>query len=183
MNQSLRDLVALVPPADAGRRHHDWDGVRAALGTDIPPDFVELVDTYGSGQFDELLWIYEPGCVNRYLDFVAKARERQDAVDYFVEIGEPQAVPPSVVDGPDRLLVWGGDDYGNHCYWRCQPGVPPQRWPVMVDEEGGGDTWYEFDLTATEFLHQILTGQLSLDQFDRSLPETEHRFVPAPPTP
>jgi hypothetical protein len=179
MSEDLARLLAMVPPPSAppDGRHYDWSGVTRVLQTEIPPDFRELVAAYGCGMFDQLLWIHEPDCPNPNLDFVRNALERQEALDYLWGAQVPEPIPEWVNPEEDRLIAWGGTDYGSYYWWHSSPGVPPEKWPVMVDE-GRGPTWYEYPMTATQWLYGVLSGQVDVPFFRRSLPLLEHTFEP-----
>ncbi|MFJ8748145.1 SMI1/KNR4 family protein [Streptomyces sp. NPDC102441] len=39
------------------RRSRDWPAVERELGTTLPTDYRQLVETYGGGVFDETIWL------------------------------------------------------------------------------------------------------------------------------
>ena len=65
----LDDLRAFVPPPADPPPGADWE----ALGTELPPDFVELAERYGAGTFDSGIAILVPGHPNRFLDLARPA--------------------------------------------------------------------------------------------------------------
>ncbi|WP_309111652.1 hypothetical protein [Saccharothrix sp.] len=67
----IERLVAVVPPPPGRRSSIDWTRVSAELSVELPADYVELIEVYGSGQFDEYLYLLEPFCFNPYYDLVA----------------------------------------------------------------------------------------------------------------
>ena len=56
----LADLASLARMGTTTGRYH-WAAVAAALGAMPPPDYVELINTYGGGTIDRDITIFEPG--------------------------------------------------------------------------------------------------------------------------
>ena len=72
MNFAAR-IVELVHFQGQSRRH-DWQAAASTIGNEVPADYRELIDSFGSvGCLDEFLWLHEPDCRNRSLDFVRLA--------------------------------------------------------------------------------------------------------------
>jgi hypothetical protein len=65
----LKQIV--VPPERPVEVPDDsvWDAVRALFG-EIPADYREFVETYGTGCLCEFIWIYNPASPNEYLNLI-----------------------------------------------------------------------------------------------------------------
>jgi hypothetical protein len=62
MSPPALDIVkALVPiPDQPFANKGDWAEAEAALNTELPADYKDLVDTYGTGTFDDLIRLHSP---------------------------------------------------------------------------------------------------------------------------
>jgi SMI1-KNR4 cell-wall len=154
MSSDVDELRRLVPPPPGGTPPSPcWAEVSARLGTALPADYVELLETYGGGQFDGYLYLLEPFAPNDSYDLMHAADVRAGALDLLWSNGEPR---PSFLDAPgQRLLPWASGDGGEYCYWLVTPGIAPDRWPVVVNE-GRGPGWEHFDLGCAAFLLAVL---------------------------
>lgn len=57
---ALDALVGLCSPPTQPPSQVDWTQVEAALGTALPTDYKHIVQTYGSGLFDDTIWLLAP---------------------------------------------------------------------------------------------------------------------------
>ena len=60
---TLERLRAIVPPPEApveAGSEDGWPKVEAALGTALPDDYKRFTQLYGSGKFDDFLWLFNP---------------------------------------------------------------------------------------------------------------------------
>ncbi|MEV6204206.1 SMI1/KNR4 family protein [Streptomyces sp. NPDC051771] len=73
----MEQVTRIVPPP-AQPAPRAWDEVEARLGTALPQDFKDLVDTYGGGAFDETIRMLEPDCADRDDDLLAMKEERPE---------------------------------------------------------------------------------------------------------
>ncbi|MFI8915143.1 hypothetical protein ACIGW4_26440 [Streptomyces sp. NPDC053513] len=98
----MERLTRIVPPP-AGRQPRDWPEVEARLGSALPEDFKDLVDTYGGGVFDGTVWILEPDCADSDHDLPAMKEERAEVPARLWEIG-PEPRPEQLeADGAGLL--------------------------------------------------------------------------------
>jgi hypothetical protein len=176
MSTDLDGLRQLIPPpADGARPGVDWSAVTAQLGTELPSDYIELIETYGGGRFEHYLWLLEPFSANEFYDLVRSAGERAEAFEMLWSSGEEK---PSFLDAPaQRLLPWASTDNGEFAYWLVSPGVPPDRWPVVVNEARGED-WARYDLGCVAFLLATLRRTVVCDIFWDDYPADPHSFEP-----
>src|SRR5579885_1277192 len=60
---TVDDLIRLAPPpehpVDAGSPDR-WDGVERVLGTALPGDYKRFINVYGTGDFNDLFYVYNP---------------------------------------------------------------------------------------------------------------------------
>jgi hypothetical protein len=83
----LDRLVGLTPPQDTATSALDWAAVEAALALSLPDDYKALVQRYGSGAFDDFIWLLSPGA-SEHLDLLRQRRARLDALQVLRDDGE-----------------------------------------------------------------------------------------------
>ena len=121
--QALQRLTALVPPppepvepAEEAR----WPEIEQALGTALPSDYKALLATYGSGTFDEELWLFSPfappGDGNLLDECPAVLADYAESRRRFPD--------------PGGVLPLGRSDTGNELYWVTEG--QPDDWPVAL---------------------------------------------------
>lgn len=177
MSADVDELQRLVPPPPGGGPPSPaWAEVSARLGIGLPADYVELIETYGGGQFDDYLYLLEPFAANDSYDLVREAGVRAEAFELLWSGGEPR---PSFLGAPgQRLLPWASTDNGEFCYWLVAPGIAPDRWPVVVNE-GRGPGWEHFDLGCAAFLLAVLRRRVDSEiLMDEDFPADLHSFRP-----
>jgi hypothetical protein len=175
---ALARLQALVPPPHAPVERADprrWPEVEAELGTALPADYKALVEAYGSGRFDELLWLFSPFAPRgpgNLLD------ERHTTLDAYRESRRrfPDRLPLPPFPEPGGLLPLGRSDNGNELYWLT--GGAPDAWAVVLF--GGRSTEHEqHPPGVAAFLAGVLTGELPTRLLPRDLARRPaHTFTP-----
>jgi hypothetical protein len=130
--QALQRLTALVPPppepvepAEEAR----WPEIEQALGTALPSDYKALLATYGSGTFDEELWLFSPfappGDGNLLDECPAVLADYAESRRRF-----PARYPLPPFPEPGGVLPLGRSDTGNELYWVTEG--QPDDWPVAL---------------------------------------------------
>jgi hypothetical protein len=171
LNPALARLTQLLPPSDMPSR--DWGAVEQQLGTPLPDDYKELVDTYGGGVFDESVWLLEPGCPRPRYDLIAMDAECRESLQLLWDRGEPR---PAVLEQEGvRLIPWAYEDEGGEVlYLLATPSSSPETWPVLINE-GRGPEWERHPGPCTSFLLSLLTGEIESEYFP-DLPLDQHLF-------
>ncbi|WP_419995882.1 SMI1/KNR4 family protein [Streptomyces boninensis] len=154
MPADLSDLVRVAPPGAAEISRPNWDEAFAALGHELPSDYVHTIDRYGAGRFDEYLWILAPGCEKPSYDLILAAEERAESLEMLWKSGEPK--PEELTDPDNRLIPWASTDNGEFVYWLARSGKSPDEWTVMVNE-ARGDEWEHHDMGCLEFIVSTLS--------------------------
>ena len=146
---SLEDLVHLIAPpsspVDAGKPDQ-WQDVERALGTALPTDYKQFVNAYGSGEFNDLFWIYNPfsgvECMNLLWEAgVPDSLENDEELGrvyrldswldhyYGLRCEYPEKCPLPPFPEPGGLLPLGGDSNGGSVCWLTVGG--PDAWPII----------------------------------------------------
>lgn len=174
MSEALDELRRLVPPPDDQPPPADWAAAREKFGFDLPADYRELVDVYGSGLFDEELSVLAPGRDGETWDLLRQTDKQLWGLRYVRDqAGEEPPYEPEPVGG--GLIPWGITGNGDVCYWRVIDVEQPSSWTVVVDEVRGGE-WYPFDGTVTEFLAGLFSGRVRAEFYDGTWPSQAPAF-------
>ncbi|MFF8381352.1 SMI1/KNR4 family protein [Streptomyces sp. NPDC015661] len=172
MHPAVQELTRLVPPP-ADHRPRAWDRTEERLGTALPQDYKDLVDTYGGGVFDETIWILEPGCTDEGYDLLAVVAERAEVLARLWGLGEPKPVELAA-DGSNVLPFAYIEGSGAYLYWLTGETAPPEEWTVLVNE-GRGPEWEHHAVSAAEFVAGVLTGRIRSETLG-AFEDTEHGF-------
>jgi hypothetical protein len=175
MSPDLSQLAELLRGPAALERSWDWEVVEAELRTALPTDYRELVEAYGGGLLDEYLLLLEPGCPNDVYDLVKISAEREEANDSMWQFEDR---PAEMESGGNRLICWATTDNGEYLYWLVQPADNPDSRPTLVNSESGED-WERYDMTVTQFLTAVLTGEIRSEILWDRFPLPAHEFRPA----
>ncbi|WP_369391118.1 SMI1/KNR4 family protein [Streptomyces sp. CG1] len=171
MHPAVERLAEMVPPGTP-RRSRDWAAAERQLGTPLPDDYKELVETYGGGVFDETVWLLDPECPDEDYNLLHQATERAEIL---VDLWETEAKPAELQDADAQVLPWAYvEESGMYLYWLRQPGQKPNEWTVMLNE-GRGPEWEHHASQCVPFLLSLLTGEAETEYF-AELPLDTHSF-------
>lgn len=175
---ALDALVRLCPPPAGPSPVRDWAGAEHALGTPLPTDYKQLVETYGAGVFDETVWLLVPGSDHDRFDLCAQTTERIDILESLWENGEEK--PDALLESGARIVPWAFEEgSGAFLYWLVRPGQHPDEWTVLYNE-GRGPLWEAHDMGCLALLLAVLTGTAETAYFGylyEVLKPAEHRFA------
>ena len=175
----LERLRSIAPPPEAPLEPgvlDEWPRVEADLGTELPEDFKRFTELYGSGKFDDFLYLLNPFAADPAGNLVSG---RDLMLDGYAETRArfPDRLPLPPWPEPGGLLPLGRSDNGNELYWLTRG--RPADWGVVVF--AGRSTDHELHLQpVTRFLALLLSGELETAMFPASfLLRERHRFVPS----
>ncbi|MGW8395887.1 SMI1/KNR4 family protein [Streptomyces lydicus] len=168
----LARLTQLLPPPP-GRGEKDWEAAEASLRVhELPSDYKELIHAYGAGNWDDYLYLLEPGCTNDNYDLIEWEDQQTEALDGLWEF---EKRPAELEEEGSRIIPWATTDNGECLYWLVRPGDEAGQWTVMVNE-ARGDRWEHFSVTCTQFLASALTGELKSTILSSRFPLRVHEF-------
>ncbi|MFC9732417.1 hypothetical protein ACFWGM_09680 [Streptomyces roseolus] len=177
---SIDALVRLCPPPAGAPPAVDWAGTERALGLPLPEDYKRLVGTYGSGVFDETVWLLVPDAGRPDHDLLAQREERAEILESLWEIDEER--PEELEESGAVVVPWAFEEgSGAFLYWLVRPGSHPDTWPVLYNE-GRGPLWERHGPGCAAFLHAVLTGTADTAYFGHlyEVPKpAAHRFEKA----
>lgn len=204
----LEKLKEIVPPP-AEPKNTGTDEMRKAaedkLGTKLPDDYIELINTYGDGYFGYVFNVYSPFAKGRYGSLLDNEEK------YFYEQAKECDVsgPFSDPASKDKIRKFfeskrGADGkvplYSGYCdnegfpfdYYPAENGLlaccqcdgqytvywktGKDKWTVVAYERGGD--YSEFDMTLTEFLYKEITQEINFGDLYFYLTEKGKIFIP-----
>lgn len=168
----MMNITDVLPPPPEGG-NYDGALVKRTFGTDLPPDYVDFVQTYGHGAIDDWLFVLTPGWESRDGDICREVEYTKMVIDAHREAGLP--TPYQAYPDPGGLIGWGNTANGDVCCWKTGD-ADPSKWPVVV-ADSERVTWDRFEGTMTEFLVAVLTGRHRCPVFPKDFPSDSPRFV------
>ena len=140
--------------------NEEWNKAQQEHGVVFPVDYVEFVDTYGTGSIDDFLWIYTPWCQNENLNIFTRGKIVGDA--YRASHEEfPKDFPFAVYPEKGGLLPFGGTDNGDEFYWLTDD-INPEKWKLIVYMDRS-DEYLEYNLNLMDFLTGIFSGEIECE--------------------
>lgn len=173
---SLNQLSAIVPkplkPTDVGDIRR-WIDVEKEIGTHLPGDYKDFINAYGTGSFDDFLYVFNPFTNNHYLNLLNQKEVMLNA--YRTLRAEfPKKYPFSTYPDREGLLPWGITDNGDELYWLTN-GDNPDQWKVVTFK--AGDSYYELhNFTLTGYLAQLLGNRLETRLYPDEFRKNQNRY-------
>ncbi|MET9383188.1 SMI1/KNR4 family protein [Streptomyces sp. NPDC002928] len=141
----------------------DWNAIEHELGTRLPDDFKELAESIGVGEFSEYLYVDTSDKLDDFsvLGDLASIRRALERRPVAVRVYEPYQI---FTPGEVGLLPWGrAVQEGVEFYWLAG-GENPSQWPILARLDPS-EEWYRFDMTVSEFVFRMLTGDEKVSPF------------------
>jgi hypothetical protein len=150
------------------------NGVRGVQGVPgpLPADHRELTRTYGTGCFDEFLWIFADGAANARLDIRHQTEQLRSTLH-----GKPLDALRGVLNEqgacPGDLIQWGVTDNADVLAWIAVG--EPDDWPTVIIQAGqlGAVVSREGSIAT---LLRLLTGSLRVPFFPEDFPSERPEF-------
>ncbi|WP_413757469.1 hypothetical protein [Streptomyces sp. MMBL 11-3] len=156
------------PPLRTGRS--------ASVGVRTPDGHSEMVKVYGTGCFDEFLWIFAEGAERENLDIAFRTAEARE-----IFRGKKMPLLREALSGlgctPEELIQWGVTDNGDSLLWI--PVGNPDDWSTVVLQAGQLD-FSIFSKSSTGLIFDLLSGSLRLRIFPEDFPSPHPEFSPDP---
>ncbi|MFG2023032.1 hypothetical protein [Streptomyces sp. NPDC048825] len=170
----LRNLTALCPPPQnlgASRRERPE---RTALN--IPGNHEDLIAAYGTGCFDEFLWIFANGAENANLD-IGKSTHTMQSILRGKDVPALREALGNYRTSPEELIQWGVTDNGDSLLWI--PVGDAESWPTVVIQAGQLD-FVISGKTSTGVVLGLLTRSLGIRFFPDDFPSDHPEFSTDP---
>ena len=171
----MPNLVRMVPPPAklSGRAAPAcWPSVERFLGTGLPDDYKQLVETYGNGDFDEYLYLLSPG--QRGLPWITAVLGGIGSLAYLRGACGPADFRDPLYPEPGGLLPWAVTSSGDGLYWRTR-GSPAEWTVVVLEARGRGRD--EFGGSAVDFLAAVFAREHVCPLFPDDFPSVHPTFA------
>ena len=136
-----------------------WQYMREKYNLIFPKDYRLFIDTYGSGSFNNFLWVMSPFSLNDNLNLLKKFNDLKRSFCTMKSI-LPDMLMEEFYDGVKGLLPWGITDNGDELYWNVQ-----KEYSQIVVFSCRYSEKLEFDLTFGDFLDQIFSQKIMCSIF------------------
>lgn len=130
-----------------------WAALERDLGVELPADFHEIVDAYGSIEINDQLYLSHPA--GHLLHSLGK-QIRED-LELWHDEGMDEFLPGPVGPNPGELLPVASATTGETVFLRV-PAQAPAPWRVVV-QEFDSPAWYLHELTFSDWLLAYLKGE------------------------
>jgi SUKH superfamily protein len=154
----------------------EWELIESTIGTVLPADYKQFIDTYGSGAIGRFVSIFNPFSKNQHVNLLDAIRTKLDALRELQGEFESERRYPLFPEA-GGLLPFGGTDNGDVFFWKTSG--EPDQWPVVINESRAPE-YEEFAIDMTGFLAGILMRTITSAILPRAFPSQTPRFSPRP---
>jgi hypothetical protein len=172
---SLIELREVVEPPLAPLERgtpEEWIAAERSLGTSLPDDYKALIDAYGTGSFNDFIYVLNPFAANENLNMVQRRKPLLDAYRT-MKRSTPEQLPDPAYPEPGGLLPWAVTDNGNVFYWHTAG--DPSAWQLVIFD--GDHVEHErYELSTTTFLAQLLSGEIQSELLPEDLLEDDAQY-------
>lgn len=177
MKNSLEELKSMLPiPANPVENIVDWENVEQKLGTKLPEDYKQFINTYGSGSLGEFMMLLNPTSQNKYLNTFKKMEAMSD-FDHkqreFSNIDDTYPIP--LYPNSGGILIWGITDNGEELYWLTTG--EPDNWKIIYNSTRDGE-FETYDESVTSFLTKVVKGTIKSKFFPEDWIAQSKLFIP-----
>lgn len=175
---SINSLVNVIePPRNAAEAKGEWFIVKRELGTSVPDDYKDFINTYGTGRFDNFLNVLNPFSEIDNLNLIV---QKEPILNGLIELRDTfsENIPYSLFPAMDGLLPFAETDNGDTLFW--QTSGQPNNWTVVVKDSRESE-YLEYKENMTSFLAKIFNKEIICDIFPRDFPSPTPVFEPIIP--
>lgn len=174
---SLTRLKEILPPPELKKeasRADEWISVESTIGTELPSDYKEFIDLYGSGSIDRFLTIFDPFSRNENTNLLDAIRTKLEALRELQDEFQSER-KYAIFPEPGGLLPFGGTDNGDVLFWKTSG--KPEAWSVVINESRAPE-YEEFSSCMTDFLVGVLTRTVRSSILPQAFPNPNPAFSP-----
>lgn len=166
-------LIRLCPPPSRERATIDWDALHARIGVVLPPEYREVTEVYGLGDYGAFLHLFVPCARNRFFNLEQQIEWQLDAVRFIAD-DYPAEAPYPLDYRTGGLLPIGLSDNGDVVFYLTDPKRP---WDIVIHESRGPE-WDQVEGPIDRFLARVLSGEYRSPIFPENFPDATVTFRP-----
>jgi len=170
----IDDIIKVMPPVNNPLdvpTQSQWIAIEGKLGTGLPDDYKEFIQTYGTGKVDDFLYVFTPFSVNENLNLFDQLKLQSDVLVELKSYGEN--VPYKIFPEVEGVIPFAITDNGDVLFWKTS--TEPNDWTVLVNEARSPD-WEKYEMSMSKFLSEIVSHRLSCKIFPKSFPSASPKF-------
>ncbi len=172
-------LISLVAPPKNPilPSNLDWVQVESRIGRRLPGDYKSIVEIYGQGLFDDFFMVLQPfSSAPGHSLLMATEYELESLREIYTDGNKH--FPYRIARGSEGILPWARTVNGDVYWWVIGSG-DPNSWPVFGTETIG-DEFDFFDMTCSDFLVRMYSGEIHPVLFPDDMPADSAYFVKHP---
>ncbi len=131
-----------------------WNAVECMLGSSLPSDYKWLIETYGSGDFCDLLLVLSPFAPSGGLNLVSQVNP---ILEHY-RFGGAGRCPFVTFPDAGGLLPVAQDTNGGDLFWLTEGA--PDDWHLVHFDWGGGWQYARYSMGLVEFLVRWIDGHM-----------------------
>jgi hypothetical protein len=163
---SIDAMKQLIPSPLPSRVDHDWEAVERRLGIQLPVNYKDFVDNYGTGVVAEFLAVLSPFTENRNLNLLDKGTEMLAGYRQLHQ-AHPREYPFEAFPSLVGVFPWAVTDNGDELYWLMEG--PPDEWPTIVWATPSG-MYERHDTTSVKLIAMWIDGTLETEVLPPDMP-------------
>ncbi|QGN49241.1 hypothetical protein GKC29_22070 [Micromonospora sp. WMMC415] len=173
MRDLSSEIIDLLSPRPVPSEWQ-WERAESEIGARVPRDYKALVAGLGGACIvDDCLCLFEPDSRETHKDFANLVAERDSAWQHIRARGL-RPVPEKYFSEGNRLIAFALVE-ANYFYWIASPDKPEDQWGVLIVDADLED-WYEFGMSATECIYNILVGEIEFPVFEGLFDDSPHAY-------
>ncbi|EKY3200908.1 SMI1/KNR4 family protein [Cronobacter turicensis] len=162
----INKLTQLLPPpaspSDSGKGK-TWPLIAGSIN--FPSDYVDFINTYGSGRIAEFIVIFNPFSKDENLSFFDQYNYILEDLNYLIE-ADKDYYKYKLYPEDNGLIPVGVTDNGDYIFWVVTSKENSEQWGTAIIPARSPDVEY-FECNLVTLIEQILDRSLKA----RSLPD------------
>ncbi|EOV0648039.1 SMI1/KNR4 family protein [Cronobacter turicensis] len=162
----IKKLTQLLPPpafsSDSGKGK-TWPLIAGSIN--FPSDYVDFINTYGSGRIAEFIIIFNPFSNDENLSFFDQYNYILEDLNYLIE-SDKDYYKYKLYPEDNGLIPVGVTDNGDYIFWVVTSKENSEQWGTAIIPVRSPDVEY-FECNLVTLIEQILDRSLKT----RSLPD------------
>jgi len=176
--ERITQIVASpAEPRETGTSKN-WEKIEKRLGLQLPQDYKNVIDAYGTGSFDDFIIVYNPFAENEYLNLFYALDTLHQADHQTQLLGDPvwTAVHPfELYPAPEGLLPWGcTTNLGDTFFWQIK-GLPSTWETIFYNLRSGEYEVWKYPMS--EFLYRLFIRQIESVLLPDDYPSSAITFI------